>query len=464
MKKLLILLFCVIQISLSAQTNAASNILFENAVGYLRGITRTYNPQLGKKLLDSAIALGNAKAMNAMGNVCAQGTVVNKNIDSALYWYKRSLNRGYEGACINLGNLYRFGKEVPQNFKEATKYYIKGVAQNDNECKTLLAYMYYKGLGIQQDYEKSFLLYKESAEMGNESSMYFLGICYKNGYGTAANKVLANEWLQKAASKNNRLAAAELKEEVPENISAINPYLQNQLLQLKNSKEKFIAANENNYEGLYVGYAVYYDWSGKFVSEIQPLALKLSKAKGTYNGKWKEGIYEEVDITLTNKGNEFEFSENSAYKRNNHYSARSPETWNFNKANISLSFKNDSIMLSGFVQFYSKERREPGKPLQIILKKGMGDIDTEKEKVNFVIFPNPSLSFTTIEFNLLKTAKVSFKIFAENGVLVYADTEKLLPQGVYKYNLPAANLIAGTYNIQLMVNGKKSTTNILVKQ
>ncbi len=464
MKKLLILLFCVMQVSLFAQSSAESNILFENAVGYLRGITRTYNPQLGKKLLDSAISLGNAKAMNAMGNIYAKGTVVNKNMDSALYWYKRSLSSGYEGACINLGNLYRFGKDIPQDFKEATNYYIKGVTQNDKECKTLLAYMYYKGLGIKQDYEKSFLLYKESAEMGNENSMYFLGVCYKNGYGTPANKALANEWLQKASSKNSRLATAELKEEVPENISAINPYLQNQLLQLRSNKEKFIAANKNNYEGIYLGYAVYYDWSGKFVSEIQPLTLQLNKNNGKYNGSWKEGIYEETTITLTSKGNEFEFSENNSYKRNNHYSARTPETWDFNKANLNLAFRNDSILLSGFVQFYSKERREPGKPLQIILKKAIGDFDDNKEKVNFAIFPNPALAYTSVEFNLLKTAKISFKIFAQSGVLIYADAEKLLPQGIYKYSLPTADLIAGTYNIQLLVNGKKSTTNILVKQ
>ena len=85
-------------------------------------------------------------------------------------------------------------------------------------------------------------------------------------------------------------------------------------------------------------------------------------------------------------------------------------------------------------------------------------------KVSFIVFPNPAVDFTTVEFSILKTAKVSFKIFTQSGSLLYTDNEKLLPEGTYKYNLPTSNLAKGTYNVQILVNGKGSTTNILVKQ
>jgi uncharacterized protein len=465
MKQLLILFFSVLQFSLQAQTNVQTDLLVNKATGHFTGLTNTYDPIAGKKIIDSAVKLGSAKGMNALGNLYLNGTGVNVNIDSALYWYKRSLYAGYSGACLNLGNLYRAGNEAKQDFAEAVRYYTLGVSMQNARSKNMLAYMYYKGFGTKQNYTKAFALYEETAKLGSQNSMYFLGLCYRNGYGTNINEAQAKFWLQKAASYFFIQANMELKEDEPENISVVSPYLQNQLLQMKQTSEKFIAADKNNYEGIYSGYAIYYDWSGKYVTEIEPLLLKLKKENGKYNGIWKEGNYDEVDITMYNTGNSFKFGSDVAYKRNNHYSGRVGEQWNFNSAKLALSFNNDSVQLAGDVQFYSTRRKEPGKPIQIMLKKLIRPIeDGDKGVISFMVFPNPAVDYTAVEFALLKTAKISFKIYAQNGTLLYTDNEKLLPEGTYKYNLPTSNLARGTYNVQILVNGKASTTNILVKQ
>jgi uncharacterized protein len=465
MKKLLTLIFVALQFSLQAQVNVESDPLVNQAKGYFTGLTRNYDPILGKKIIDSAIKLGNANAMNTLGNLYLNGVTVTKNVDSAIYWYKKSASAGYSTSCLILGNLYREDKKVLQDFKEAVKYYTLGVKLNNASCKNMLAYMYYKGFGTTQDYNKAFSLYKETANLGNQNAMYFLGLCYKNGYGTAVDKEQAKFWLQKSASYFFEQANTELKEDMPENISVVTPYLQNQLLQLKKTTEKFIVSNKNNYEGVYSGYAIYYDWSGSFVTEIEPLILKLKKEEGKYFGVWKEGNYDDANITISKTGNIFKFNTEASYKRNNHYSGRKAEEWNFNNANLALSFNNDSVQLAGYVQFYSKKRKEPGKPLQIILKKLISPIEeVNNNNLSFLVFPNPAVDYTTVEFSLLKSAKIAFKIYTQSGSLVYTDNEKLLPEGTYKYNLPTTNLANGTYNIQIVVNGKASTTNILVKQ
>jgi uncharacterized protein len=465
MKQLLTLFLVLMQFALYAQTKSEKDFLVNNAVAHLTGLTRNYDPVLGKRIIDSAVQLGNAKAMNSLGNLYLKGITVSKNFDTAIYWYKRSAVGGYSGACLNLGNLYREGKLTTQDFTEAVKYYTLGMKMNNARCKNMMAYMSYKGFGTTQDYKNAFLLYKETAKLGSQNSMYFLGLCYRNGYGTDIDKEQAKFWLQKSASNFFEQANIELKEDAPENISVVTPYLQNQLLQIKKTTEKFIASDKNNYEGVYNGYAIYYDWSGKFVTEIEPLILKLKKGEGKYTGIWKEANYDDANIKIQNAGNNFKFDVNASYKRNNHYSGRKDEEWNFNSANLALSFNNDSVQLSGNVQFYSKGRKEPSKPLQIILKKLMRPIEDENnENLSFLVFPNPAVDYTAVEFSLLKTAKISFKIYTQNGSLVYTDNEKLLPEGTYKYNLPTSNLSKGTYNIQILVNGKTSTTNILVKQ
>ena len=460
MKKFLTLIFCIIHFSLIAQTSV--DILTENAVGHIQGITRTYDPQLGKRMLDTAILQGSATAMNAMGNIYLKGKIVKRIVDSALYLYKKSADGGCVGAYINLGNIYRVGKYTKQDFVKAVYYYKLGVEKRDIECKSLLAYMYFKGFGIKQDYIKSFSLNKECVKAGHVSAMYFLGLCYKNGYGTSLNNDLALELLQKSAERNNRIATSELKEAKPENI--IDPVLERELEALKTSKESFIASNKNDYQGIYKGYAIYYDWSGKIIVDLKPLTLSLTKTTNKYLGIWKEGDYDEVEIEMSKQANNFNFEQNCTYKRNDRYSARTPETWSFNSAKLDLYFKKDSFLLHGFVQFYSKERREPGRPLQIFLKKSFNDFELLDSKVLFTLYPNPTSSFTIIDFELNKTAKISFKIFTQNGLLVYNDYGKLLPMGSYKCNIPTDNLVAGTYSVQLLVNGKMSTTKILVKQ
>ena len=59
---------------------------------------------------------------------------------------------------------------------------------------------YNYGKGKEQNYQKAFRLFKESAEENHSDlAQYYLGECYANGHGTFPNASLAVEWYEKSA-------------------------------------------------------------------------------------------------------------------------------------------------------------------------------------------------------------------------------------------------------------------------
>lgn len=463
MKKLITLVILFMQLILNGQTPNSGLDFYNEGMSYLNGVQKEFDPNKGKKKLIQAANLGYSKAMSSIGDIYLAGLGTKKNLDSALFWYRKSIDHGNISVYNTIGNIYKNGILTQQNFERAVYFFQKGANLNENECIFMLAYMNYKGLGTKQNYSVAFNLFNRLVNIGDTKSMYFLGLCLKNGYGTDVDVEGANYWLLKASKAGDHQSRKELAEPQPENISSVSDILQQQLTQIKSSNEKFTASSSNNYQGKYSGYVVYYDWSGKFVHEIIPLALDIKKSGSGYEGTWKEGNNSSTTIKIYPGENQFKFDKSSLLVKNNHYSGRYPEIWKFNNAYLNMSFYNDSIQLSGSVNFYSVKRKEPGKPVQIFLKKGIeykvGTIDD----IPITLFPNPAISQTSIQFEIKKSARVGFTVSSLDGNIVYKERDKLLQFGVYNYNLSLKNLIPGAYHVQLFVDGKPNGNKRLIK-
>ena len=46
-----------------------------------------------------------------------------KDSKTAIKWYTLSAQQGYADSQFNLGNAYKNGKAVPQDYKEAVRWY-----------------------------------------------------------------------------------------------------------------------------------------------------------------------------------------------------------------------------------------------------------------------------------------------------------------------------------------------------
>src|SRR5690606_26733705 len=121
----------------------------------------------------------------------------------------------------------------------------------------------------------------------NPNTMYFLGLCYRNGYGTAVNIDSARYWLGKAAKYKLSWAIQELETITAENIGIKEvPKLEDVTLSQGNiidAKKGYKKVSHyvpgGKAEGEYAGYAIRFDWSGKHIIAIPELKMKL-KIKG----------------------------------------------------------------------------------------------------------------------------------------------------------------------------------------
>lgn len=467
MKKLKIVLLCfspLLGYTQSASDTPESN--YREGLACLRGVTQKYDPDKAKLLFTKAATANYALAMNALGNIFVQGISSKVNIDSAIYWYSKAAENGNAKSYYNIGKIFQAGTLVKQDFDKAASYYSLGVKSNDIDCKSALGYMYFKGLGISQDYRAAFQLFTEASVTRDENAMYFLGLCYRNGYGTPVNTDQSKYWLKKAAGYHNNAAKHELNNEpLPENMSTIDFSLQRKIQLLRDYQEKFLPTNNNNYEGDYTGYAVYYDWSGEFVSEILPLTLSLKKENSFYEGQWVEGNSNAAQVRLNLTNGNLVFDNNSQYTRTNHYSNRNAEKWQFNSANLKWFFLNDSIQLSGFVQFYSPQRKEPGKPVQIFLTKSINNLSLGRFEISdFKLFPNPAQNHVNLMFSLGKTSKVSVQVTSQTGSILHTENSKLLPSGTYSYILQLNHLPSASYVVTIFVNGQAAVSKAIIKQ
>jgi TPR repeat protein len=63
------------------------------------------------------------------------------------------------GKCVsqnNLGVMYAEGQGVPQDYKEAAKWYTKAAEQGNASAQWVLANMYHEGTGVLEDYVEAY--------------------------------------------------------------------------------------------------------------------------------------------------------------------------------------------------------------------------------------------------------------------------------------------------------------------
>jgi hypothetical protein len=89
------------------------------------------------------------------------------------------------------------------------------LAQNgDAEAQTDLGDMYREGLGVSQDYAEAAILYRRAADQGENLAQMLLGRLYAAGQGVAQDYVQGHVWLNLAASRisNGEVRDATVKE------------------------------------------------------------------------------------------------------------------------------------------------------------------------------------------------------------------------------------------------------------
>ena len=174
-----------------------------------------------------------------IGRMYEMGVYGEKNVSQAISWYKKGEQLGSPFADYYLGCCYANDEIMPEP-KTAFDYYSKASDAGLMEAKMELAKCFSKGLGVDQDNEKAFSIYKEITQRWLElrqavssyvtlarskgsiitcdrqsemkkpaysEAMYCLGQCYIQGLGTDVNIPEGVKWITIAAKLGNEEAA-----------------------------------------------------------------------------------------------------------------------------------------------------------------------------------------------------------------------------------------------------------------
>lgn len=354
---------------------------------------------------------------------------------------------------------YKDGLGTKQDFKKAYQGFLQAAELGDPQSIYSKGYMLYKGLGCTQDYAQAAILFEHGARKGRDNSMYFYGLCFRNGYGVAKNGDSAVYWLKRADLLGYQQAALELKMTGPENSNdsakALVSQMVNAAMPDKVPPNHFTKINHNlpdggKMAGQYVGWVVQYDWSGRDVVGAKRLMLTILEDGGAFSGMWVEGT-DTAMVKARINASTIDFS-GTSYKRKDHYSPTSPVAYDFQVASLNMVQQDDSLFLAGSMTMFSPDRREPSKPLFVILSRIVPKI----KNTTLTVGPNPFNTMLNVNIELIEAVAVEVDLISETGTVVYRNLAGMQQPGSYRLILQPGILASGAYFLKIRYgNGSK---------
>jgi TPR repeat protein len=157
---------------------------------------------------------GDVRAMNNIGLLYANGHGVPQDYKEALKWWRMASERGNAWAMNSIGDLYENGQGVEQSYAEALDWYGRAAQVGDGLAMYNLGSLYENGRGVEQSFKTAYDWYNRSADKGIASAMHNLGRMFADGRGFPADRAEAHAWLTVAG----KYYGAEDKAEAEANI------------------------------------------------------------------------------------------------------------------------------------------------------------------------------------------------------------------------------------------------------
>ena len=104
-----------------------------------------------------------------------------------------------------LGAFYENGQGVPQDYKEAVKWFRLAAEQGLAAAQYNLGVFYHKGQGVPKDYNEAVTWYNLVAAQGFTQAHHNLGFMYANGLGVIQDYTIAHMWYNVGAANGVEL-------------------------------------------------------------------------------------------------------------------------------------------------------------------------------------------------------------------------------------------------------------------
>lgn len=416
--------------------------------------------------LRPCVESGNPEAQLLMGRI-----YLSKNTEEyylkAFTLLKKSAKQGNANAMNDLGVLYKYGRGCKLNYNKARKWFKKAAELKNDEAAYSLGYLYLKGFGnINQNYNKAVKWFNKS---DHPMAKYWLGICYKNGYGVEKNTKKANEFLGIDEINANPMSN-ELGEESEDVESQILKKSMSQEYEVSEHKE----IRDSLLLGKWKGKILKLDWSGNHIELKKDISIVFQK--DSTSGVIKTAISlgnKEVQDEITRLDNSIYFSDSNIILSHESYLKGVPSELTYKILSSDLEIKNfnSTDYLTGSIESYIEKWDESGAPLRFVLKKTESFSNSKEElsddvlqalseqKSNFIkLYPNPFENDLIISYELQESANVKVQINDLSGNLISViKSSKKQGKGKHRYFYDATKLKTGVYIVSVFVNNERKT-------
>jgi len=84
------------------------------------------------------------------------------------------------------------------DYYKAYSWCAKSIITGDSSAMTLMAEMYFFGLGRDIDYTKSFYWYEQATKLKHSHAQFMLAHSYRHGFGVEKSMITAQDWEEMA--------------------------------------------------------------------------------------------------------------------------------------------------------------------------------------------------------------------------------------------------------------------------
>lgn len=124
----------------------------------------------------------------------------NEQYDKATDYFQKAIDKNYPKAMVALGDMYRDGWGVEQDYKQAKKLYVNATDKDYAKAMVRLGNMYRDSLGVEGNYKIAAEWYTKATAKNDPDAMINMGSMYLDSLRWTYNEKLALEWLQKATN------------------------------------------------------------------------------------------------------------------------------------------------------------------------------------------------------------------------------------------------------------------------
>lgn len=114
---------------------------------------------------------GHLKSQYDLATMYLTGEGMPQDDKEAAKWYNKAAESGYAPAQCNLGNMCSVGRGVPRDYKKAAEWHMKAARQGNPVAQCNLAKAYAMGRGVPQDLVEAYKWVCLAAAQGHKDAI-----------------------------------------------------------------------------------------------------------------------------------------------------------------------------------------------------------------------------------------------------------------------------------------------------